>query len=159
MSAEPPASPDIDALVAELNRRVGLETAPTTTEIDKSLIRKFAIAIGDPNPLYCDEAHARTTRFGGIVAPPTFVSALMTGHWPEIVMRGLPFEKELHLEDKVTLDRDIRPGDVLTRFARFTGAYARETPRGVRLYQTNDFLVHDATGKRVAHVEITSVAF
>ncbi len=146
-------------LLAVLNARIGLETAPTTTEIDKSLIRKFAIAIGDDNPLYRDEDYARASRFGGIVAPPTFISALLTGHWPEIVVRGLPFAGEVHLSDRITLDCDIRPGDAITRFARYTGAYVKETARGIRLYQTNDFLAYDANRARVAHVELTSVAF
>src|SRR5438105_14453633 len=35
----------------------------------------FARAIGDPNPIYADEEYARTTELGGIVAPPTFVTA------------------------------------------------------------------------------------
>ena len=35
-------------------------------------IKRFAQAIGDPNPLYYDEEFAKTTRHRGIIAPPLF---------------------------------------------------------------------------------------
>lgn len=35
-------------------------------------IRHFAASLGDRNPLYWSEDYARTTRWGGIIAPPTF---------------------------------------------------------------------------------------
>ena len=43
--------------------------------VEASHIMMFARAVGDANPIYCDEAHARATELGGIIAPPTFVQA------------------------------------------------------------------------------------
>ncbi len=43
--------------------------------VEASHIMMFARAVGDANPIYCDEAHARETEPGGIIAPPTFVQA------------------------------------------------------------------------------------
>jgi len=43
--------------------------------VEAGHIMMFARAIGDPNPVYYDEAHAATTEVGGIAAPPTFVQA------------------------------------------------------------------------------------
>ena len=59
-----------------LQQHIGQRGDPTTVEVEKGAVRKFARAIGETNPLYYDEAYAATTRFGGIVAPPTFVAAL-----------------------------------------------------------------------------------
>lgn len=142
-------SVDFQALVDALNVRIGETTAPTVTEIDKSLIRKFAIAIGDTNPRSLE----------GLLAPPTFINALMNGHWPDIVPRGLPLPKELHAGDELTLHRDIGPGDVLTAYARFTGAWLKESPKGVRLFHAAEFVVEDQAGETVAHVELVSCAF
>jgi len=43
--------------------------------VEAGHIMMFARAIGDPNPIYYDDAHAATTEVGGIAAPPTFVQA------------------------------------------------------------------------------------
>lgn len=42
-------------------------------------IARFASASGDENPLHHDEAHARGTRFGGLIASGTQVVALLMG--------------------------------------------------------------------------------
>ena len=43
--------------------------------IEAGHIMMFARAGGDPNPLYYDEAYARSTEPGAVIAPPTFVQA------------------------------------------------------------------------------------
>lgn len=150
---------ELEELLETLNRRVGVETAPVVTEVDRSMIRRFAVAIGDDDPLYVDEAYARSTRFGGIVAPPTFVAAFVEGHFPEIVVQDLPFARMLHSEDVVTLDRLIRPGDVVTARARYAQAWASRTQRGPRVYQGADLILTDAEQERIANVRIVTISF
>jgi acyl dehydratase len=43
--------------------------------VEAGHIMLFARSVGDPNPIYHDEAHAQKTEVGGIIAPPTFVQA------------------------------------------------------------------------------------
>ena len=43
--------------------------------VEASHIMMFARAVGDKNPIYSDEAYARTTEPGEIIAPPTFAQA------------------------------------------------------------------------------------
>ena len=53
---------------------VGVELDPVTVEIDRTLLKRFAIAVKSPNapnPLYSDEGHAAKTEYGGIIAHPT----------------------------------------------------------------------------------------
>ena len=53
---------------------VGAELDPVTIEIDKTLLKRFAVAVkspNPPNPLYYDEAYAAKTPYGGIIAAPT----------------------------------------------------------------------------------------
>jgi len=52
----------------------------------KDAIRKFADGIGDPNPLWRDEAYAKSTRFGSLVAPPSWLGSV----FPTWVLQGLP---------------------------------------------------------------------
>ena len=61
-------------LTEELRGWIGREVSYTgPEEIGRAAIRYFALAIGDENPLYTDEAYARAAGYPSIVAPPTFV--------------------------------------------------------------------------------------
>lgn len=55
---------------------IGRESEPTVHEVEKGAIRRFADALGDPNPIYQDEVAAKAAGFPGLVAPPTFAVAL-----------------------------------------------------------------------------------
>ena len=58
---------------AEIDRSlIGGASEPFWVEVERGAIRKFAEAIGDPDPRYRDEAAARAAGHGGIIAPPTF---------------------------------------------------------------------------------------
>lgn len=59
--------------MTEIDRSlIGQYSHPFVVEVEKGAIRKFADAIGDPNPLYRDEAFARGLGYAGVVAPPTY---------------------------------------------------------------------------------------
>ena len=52
-----------------------MQTNETAT---KDAIRHFADGIGDPNPLWREEHYASLTRYGCLVAPPTFLHAILS---------------------------------------------------------------------------------
>ena len=60
-------TPEIKAMVDQEAFFPGKEV------IDRSSIRRYAQAISDLNPVYLDEAYAKETEYGGIIAPPTFI--------------------------------------------------------------------------------------
>ena len=60
----------------EVRKQIGMQSEARVVEVERGAIRRFAEAIGDPNPLFHDEAAARQTRFGGMIAPPTFCRSL-----------------------------------------------------------------------------------
>ena len=51
---------------------IGVENPPVFVEIEKGVIRKFAKAIGDDNPIYHNEKSAMKAGYPSIVAPLTF---------------------------------------------------------------------------------------
>jgi acyl dehydratase len=55
---------------------IGRESEPILHEVEKNAIRRFAEALGDPSPIYVDEAAARAAGYPSLVAPPTFAVAL-----------------------------------------------------------------------------------
>jgi 3-hydroxybutyryl-CoA dehydratase len=51
--------------------------------LTKEMIQKYARAIGDLNPLYFDEAYAKKTPWGGLIAPPSIHVMLMFACTPD----------------------------------------------------------------------------
>lgn len=51
------------------------ETRPVT--LTKRIIQDYARKVGEDNPLYFDEEYAKSTPYGGIVAPPSIHILLM----------------------------------------------------------------------------------
>jgi len=82
-----------DESVALMRRRIGFAN-PTlrTGAVDEpwnivatdDAIRRFALCIGDDNPLYCRRNYAQTTRWGGVIAPPAFEKSMGLNRNPEM---------------------------------------------------------------------------
>ena len=61
-------------LTEELKGWIGREVHyPAREELGRASIRYFALAIGDENPLYVDDAYARQAGHPSVIAPPTLV--------------------------------------------------------------------------------------
>lgn len=109
----------------ELRKRIGLKiqktVEPWVKEATTDTIRHFAHGIGDDNPLWTDEEYAATSRYGTIIAPPTFlyatdrvisgyvgglpgVHAMFAGtnwHWILPIKAGTRIRTEVYLKDLV----------------------------------------------------------
>ncbi len=70
-------------LIEEMKSKKGLklrvENHVFNEEATRGAIRRFADGIGDPNPLWRDEEYAKRTRYGCIVAPPSWVFSVLAG--------------------------------------------------------------------------------
>lgn len=129
MSSEQQQFPKItDEALDALRRRIGVPITDTVEpwchEATRDNIRHYAHGIGDDNPLWCDPDYAATTRFGGIVAPPSFLFAtdrIISGYvggipgvhamwagadwtWHLPVRRNDEITTEAHLKDLVEHD-------------------------------------------------------
>src|SRR5256885_3268059 len=102
-----------------LNRDfIGREYASDQTyEVSREMIRKFADAIGDPNPAYRDAEAAKALGHPDVIAPPTFLTVLgfrlgvgPVGD-PDL---GLNYALVVHGEQRYVHHRPVRPGDVLS---------------------------------------------
>lgn len=64
---------------------IGQESEPRqlAQAINEIMVRRWCEMVEDPNPVYFDEAHARTTWLQGTIAPPTMLNTWgMTPAWP-----------------------------------------------------------------------------
>ena len=69
---------DSDALMAKVRAFEGRRSGPpmeSRDEVNQAMIRHWIDAMGDDNPVYVDDAYARASEVGALIAPPTFVQA------------------------------------------------------------------------------------
>jgi len=102
-----------------LNRAfIGREyVSDQTYEVSREMIRKFADAIGDANPVYRDIEAAKALGHPDVIAPPTFLTVLgfRLGVGPiSDPDLGLNYALVVHGEQKYVHHRPTRAGDVLT---------------------------------------------
>src|SRR3954451_11125008 len=62
--------------MSSVKELIGLELPPYTYTVERGKIREFALAIGDPNPIYYDEEAARYEGYEGIPIPLTFLQSI-----------------------------------------------------------------------------------
>jgi acyl dehydratase len=94
----------------------GINNELVTTD----LIRHYADAIGDPNPVWRDPSYAAGTRWGGIIAPPTFESCISFGSSFGGRLR-VPGVHRLAAGNKHDYLRPFRPGDTFHIYDKYLG--------------------------------------
>ena len=96
----------------EVKKQIGMESESLTAEIERGAIRRFAEAVGDSNPIFNDEAAARHTPFGGMIAPPTFCRSISAAI-PDIKL-NMPQFRGLDGGSEWEYFEPIRVGDRIT---------------------------------------------
>ena len=107
-------------LIEEMRSKVGLklrtQNAIFNEYATKDNIRKFVDGIGDINPLYRDEEYAKRTRYGCLVAPPSFVFSVLAG--VQFGWRGLA---GYHSASEMEFFKPIKAGDKITPEETYLG--------------------------------------
>ncbi len=111
-----------DEVIAKARSRIGiekLETVGWNKVATKQAIRHWAWGIGDLNPLWQDEEYAQQTKYGCIVAPPSFLYSCLYGPRYEIGGKpsrgtGLPGLHGLYTGDDFEFYRPIIVNDSIT---------------------------------------------
>jgi len=167
----------VDDLVVKHNKLKGIQFIPdpphllTTNEyiqpinnelVTEDLIRHFANATGDPNPLWRDPNYARGTRWGGIIAPPCFDYCIASCDGAGVNDKATFVAPGFNLfagGNRHEYLGVIRPGDKFRIVDRYMGveerpmkgkSYRMFVESGTRSYiNQRDEVVIFATGRRV----------
>lgn len=123
-------------LTAEMREQaIGTQSSPLTMEVEKGAIVKFAEAIGDDNPLWTDEIKARKGKYGGLIAPPTFLRSIRIDR-PELPF-DLPFTRLLDGGSDWEYFQPVRAGDLITAKNQITDLQERVGRMGLMIIMTN----------------------
>ena len=157
MSSEQRLFPKItDEALDALRNRIGAPITDTLEpwchEATRDNIRHYAHGIGDDNPLWCDPDYAATTRFGGIVAPPSFLFStdrVISGY-----VGGLPGVHAMWAGADWTWHLPVRRNDEITTKAHLKDLIEHDTRfagRAVQQIYHVDF--YNQKGERVAEAD------
>ncbi len=145
-------------LTAEMREQaIGAETEPLAMEVEQGAIIKFAQAIGDENPLWNDQAAARKTRYGGLIAPPTFLRNLRLER-TELPF-DIPFERVLDGGSDWEYFQPVRPGDRITAVSRLTDLQERPGRMGIMIFMTSLITYRNQFDEVVATQTSTSIRY
>jgi len=101
----------LDSMRAKLGLKLRTDDSIHNEDATRMTILKFTEGIGDPNPLWTDAEYAKKTRYGSIIAPPSFIWACFAQ--VQFGWRGLggfhsgcdlEFLRPIYLGDKITPD-------------------------------------------------------
>jgi acyl dehydratase len=128
---------------------IGKEFDRYTYTVTKEEIVAFAQSIGETNPLYTDEAYARTTPYGSLIAPPTFSAVFRSrAMLPNLRLsygkRGFDGGKECRFF------APVRPGDTITGVDRIAEVYEKTGRSGTMIFIVRESELTNQHGDKVA---------
>ena len=145
------------AITDEMRAAIGVESEPYTNEVEKGAIIKFARAIGDTNPIYNDEDAARKSRYGGIVAPPTFFRSMRSGAMKVDV--SSPYSANLDGGSEWEYFEPARPGDRITVTTMISNIFERPGRLGNMLFIQRETKYANQFGNTVAIQRTTGISY
>lgn len=125
-------------------------------------IRRWVMAMDYPNPIHWDVEVARTTKFGGLVAPQSIAVCMDCGHGVQPACVGKIPGSHLIFggEEWWFYGYRMRPGDTLRQERRFVDYKVRDTKfAGPTVFQRGDTTHINQDGTRVAKVRSTSIRY
>ena len=130
---------------------IGKEFDRYTYTVTKEEVATFATALGETNPLYTDASYAKTTPYGGIIAPPTFCIVFRSNAMlPDLKLsygqRGFDGGKECQFL------APIRPGDTITGVDRIAQVYEKTGRSGSMIFIVRESELTNQRGETVAIV-------
>jgi acyl dehydratase len=140
----------LDELRQRIGQRIERTLEPWVSEATRDAIRHYAHGIGDDNPLWSDEAYAQRTRWGGLLAPPSFLfaaSRIVSGY-----VGGLPGIHAMFAGADWQWERPVRLGTRIATEAWLKELIVRETRfagRAIQQVYHVDFFAADS-GERLA---------
>ncbi|BEP52005.1 MaoC family dehydratase N-terminal domain-containing protein [Variovorax sp. V116] len=125
----------LDELRERIGQKIGATAEPWCYEATRDNIRHYAHGIGDDNPLWCDPDYAAKSKYGGIIALPSFLfstSRIVSGY-----VGGLPgvhamwsgadweWHKPVHRNDTIRTEAYLK--DLVEHQTRFAGRAVQQT--------------------------------
>src|SRR5690242_11520529 len=164
MSSAPIRDTEVKLDLSDVDHRVGQQVGggQRWDPCSSSDIRRWVMAMDYPNPLHWDQEFANASKFGGLVAPQSFVACMDIGHGVQPACVGRIPQSHLIFggEEWWFYGGRLRPGDLLVQERRFHDYKVTDTKfAGPTMFQRGDTLHRDQRGMVVAKERATSIRY
>jgi hypothetical protein len=134
----------VATVLERLRARIGVDQEPVRAVVEAGHLRRFADAIGDPNPRWRNEA------------PPTFLVALAPAsyHVPEAEEYGRGW---LNGGNRFEYVEPVKVGDEITATTRMADAYEKAGSSGSLLFIIFETTFENQHGQVVAKLRGTAI--
>lgn len=129
---------------------IGKKSTKVKNIVEKGWVKKFAEAIGDPSPIYFDEAAGLASSHKKNIAPVTFPVTLDYGAIPDL---NLPPKGLIHGEQKFHYNRPIYVGETVYCFLKVKDYYEKKGNFGSMGFLVLSRCVEDEQGELVSEEE------
>jgi acyl dehydratase len=130
---------------------IGRETPTVVAEVKAEETVPFAEALGDLNPLYVDEVAAKKSKFGCLLAPPTFPVTLAAGTMdPNLFFElELNFASIVHGEQEFEYVKPLKVGQKITIEGRVSDITEKQGRNGILDVVVLETTGYDEAGEKV----------
>ena len=148
---------ELTGISAEFKKLVGVESEPEVWEVEKGHIRRHAEAVGDPNPLWRDEAYARKTRHRGIVAPPLFLIDVGLVNLVDRLVDMAPDKANINGGTELDFYKPMKVGDTITTVAKLADVKEKVGKSGSMIFLTVEVTYTNQEGELVVRCRNTFI--
>ena len=146
-------------ITPELRDLLGKEGEPEYFEVEKGHIKRFAQALGDPNPLWSDLDYASKSRYGNIIAPPTFlINAGIIKLAVKLTDMMGPSRNFLDVGMEIEYYKPIEVGDTITSTAKLVDLKEKSGKKGIILIMLLEVTYKNQRGEVVRKCRNTFIS-
>ena len=145
------------SIAEDFLKLIGVEAEPEFWEVEKGHIRRFAQAIGDPNPLWQDEEYASKTRYGGIIAPPFFLIDAGLVKFVDRLVDMCPHKANINGGTEIEFYGPMKVGDTISTVAKLSEVKERTGKSGMMIFLTVEVTYSNQKGELVARCRNTFI--
>src|SRR5581483_3871553 len=127
---------------------------PITEKVEWASWRNFAVAVrwpDPPDPLHFDDAYGKKTRWGGMIAPYTYIEAICKAWTPEqkagYVDHPLKGKAGLNMGLDIEFLKPVRLGDVITMRQKIVDIYEKSSPSNRLVFTIRERVYTDQNGE------------
>jgi acyl dehydratase len=126
--------------IEKIKGKVGVAWKPRKYLIEGEMIRRFARAVGDENPLWKD----------GTIAPPTFILSIGFEQFVDDLMNLTRFNTVLMGSTEIESYQPMKMGDVIAVVFKISHLRERKGPTGKMVFMTFDSSYKNQEGELAA---------